>query len=58
MRCLLRSLVLFLLIVSLHTQTTLPKYSVLKTENGEAYLTTLNQLSDQGYRVLFRPPLT
>jgi hypothetical protein len=52
MKTLLRSLVSFLLVCSLHAQTKLPRYAVLKTEGGEAYLTSVNQLSDQGYRVL------
>ena len=52
MKTFLRSLVCFLLVFSLHAQTKLSKYAVLKTEGGEAYLTSVNQLSDQGYRVL------
>jgi hypothetical protein len=50
MKLLLRSL--FLLAAALHAQTARPKYTVLKTENGDAYYTKLNQLADQGYRVL------
>lgn len=52
MRTLLRFLFSFLLVFSLHAQTKLPKYAVLKTEGGEAYLTSVNQLSDQGYRLI------
>lgn len=52
MKSLLRSLVLLILIASLQAQNNLPKYSVLKTEYGDAYLASLNQLADQGYRVL------
>jgi hypothetical protein len=52
MRFLLRFLVPFILLASLHSQTALAKYSVLKTENGDAYLATLNQLAYQGYRVV------
>jgi hypothetical protein len=50
MKLLLRSL--FLFAATLHAQTALPKYAVVKTENGEAFLASLNQLADQGYRVL------
>lgn len=50
MKLLLRFL--FLLAATLHAQTTLPKYTVIKTENGDAYLARINQLADQGYRVL------
>jgi hypothetical protein len=50
MKLLLRSL--FLLAAALHAQTARPKYTVLKTENRDAYYTQLNQLADQGYRVL------
>ena len=42
----------FLLVSSLHAQTELSKYAVLKTEGGEAYLTNVNRLSDQGYRLI------
>jgi hypothetical protein len=52
MRFLLCSFVPFILLASLHDQTALPNYSVLKTENGDAYLASLNQLADQGYRVV------
>src|ERR1700741_4130364 len=50
MKLLLRSL--FLIAATLHDQTAPAKYSVLKTENNDAYFTQLNQLADQGYRVL------
>jgi hypothetical protein len=49
MKLLLRSL--FLLTATLHAQTSLPKYAVIKTENGDAYLARVNELADQGYRV-------
>ena len=52
MKTLLRSLVSFLLVFSLHAQTKLPKYAVLKPQGGDTYLTSLNQLSDQGYRLI------
>lgn len=52
MKTLLRSLFSFLLVFSLHAQTKLPKYAVLKTEGGEAYLASVNRLSDQGYRLI------
>ena len=55
MKTLKRFLFLFLLLLSvfsLHAQTKLPKYAVLKTEGGEAYLTSVNQLSEQGYRLI------
>jgi hypothetical protein len=52
MRTLLRFLFSILLAFSLHAQTKLPKFAVLKTEAGEAYLTSVNQLSDQGYRFI------
>jgi len=48
----LRPLALLLLVFSLHAQAKLPKYAVLKTEGGEAYLTNVNQLSDEGYRLI------
>ena len=50
MKLLLRFL--FLLAATLHVQTALPKYTVLKTESNDTYFTQLNQLADQGYRVL------
>ena len=52
MRLLLGSLASFILLASLHSQTPLAKYAVVKTENGDAYLTSLNGLADQGYRVV------
>lgn len=52
MRNLRRSLVLILFAGWLYAQTSLPRYSALKTESSEAYLASLNQLADQGYRVL------
>ena len=61
MKTLLRSLVPFLLLFSAHAQnsTAQPaKYVVLKTEYGEAYLDRVNQLSDQGYRVLIAGKFT
>lgn len=61
MKTLLRSLVPFLLLFFLHAQTPTeqpPKYTVLKTEYGAAYLTHVNQLSDQGYRVLIAGKFT
>lgn len=51
MKILLRSLLL-LVAVTLSAQSAPPKYSVVKTENSDAFLTHLNQLADQGYRVL------
>lgn len=47
-----RFLVLLMLMASAGSQSNFPKYSVLKTKGGDAYLATLNQLADQGYRVL------
>lgn len=61
MKTLLRSLVPFLQLLFMHAQnpTAQPaKYAVLKTENGETYLTSVNQLSDQGYRVLIAGKFT
>ena len=52
MNTLLRPFFAFLLVSSLHAQTRLPKYAVLKTEGGETYLTSVNQLSDEGYRLI------
>jgi hypothetical protein len=52
MNPLLRPLFSLLLVFSLHAQAKLPKYAVLKTEGGEAYLTNVNQLSDDGYRLI------
>jgi len=52
MTLLLRSVVPLILAAFLLGQNALPKYSVLKTENGDAYIASLNQLADQGYRVL------
>lgn len=52
MNAVLRPLFSLLLVFSLHAQATLPKYAVLKTEGGEAYLTNVNQLSDEGYRLI------
>ena len=52
MNTLLRPFFSFLLVFSLHAQTQLPKYAVLKTEGGETYLTRVNQFSDEGYRLI------
>lgn len=45
-------MVLLLFAASLHAQTSLPKYAVIKTEAQNAFVTRLNELADQGYRVL------
>jgi hypothetical protein len=58
MKTLLRSLLPFLLVFSLYAQTPPPKYAVLKTENGDAFLNSVNQLSDRGYRVLVEDKFT
>jgi len=50
MKLLLRSLLL--LAATLHAQTAPPKYTVVETANNDAYLAHINQLADQGYRVL------
>ncbi|MGZ4833400.1 MAG: hypothetical protein ACXVZQ_10770 [Terriglobales bacterium] len=52
MKSRLRSVVSFLLVLSAYAQAQPPKYAVLKTEGGDAYLASVNHLSDQGYRVL------
>ena len=49
MKTLLRFFVPCLLILSLHAQTQ-PKYAVLKTDNKDTFLDTVNQLADRGYR--------
>jgi hypothetical protein len=57
MKTLLRFFVPCLLILSLHAQTQ-PKYTVLKTDNKDTFLDTVNQLADRGYRVLIQGPFT
>jgi len=69
MKLLLRSLLLLLPIAALCAQTAptveqspsptaLPKYRVLKTEDKDAFLERVNQLSDLGYRVLIEGQFT
>jgi hypothetical protein len=57
MKTLLRFFVPCLLLLSLHAQTQ-PKYTVLKTDNKDTFLDTVNQLADRGYRVLIQGPFT
>ena len=52
MEILLQTLSLFLLAVSLSTQTKPQKYVVVKVEHGDEFVNKLNGLSDQGYRLL------
>ncbi len=52
MKTLLGFLFSFLLVISLHAQAKLSRYAVLKTDGDETYLTRVNQLSDQGYRLI------
>jgi hypothetical protein len=43
---------LILLAATLRAQSPPPKYAVINTKNNEAYVARLNQLADQGFRVL------
>lgn len=52
MKSLVHSLAALVLIASLHAQNNLPQYSVLRAEKGESFLAKVNQLADQGYRML------
>lgn len=53
MKSAMRLLAPLFLIASLHAQNRLSKYAVLPASDKETYLTSLNQLADEGYRVLF-----
>jgi hypothetical protein len=57
MKTLLRFFVPCILLLSLHAQTQ-PKYAVLKTDNKDAFLDSVNQLADRGYRVLIQGRFT
>ena len=53
MRTLSRFWMCLFLALSLHAQTSAPpKYTVISPKQGEDFLATLGQLSDQGYRVI------
>jgi hypothetical protein len=52
MKALLLTFFSCMLIFSQQVPAKLPKYSVLKTEGGEAYLASVNRLSDQGCRLI------
>lgn len=69
MKTLLRSLLLLVPLPALFAQTasttqespnptTAPNYKVLKTEDKDAFLESVNQLSDLGYRVLIQGQFT
>lgn len=52
MRTLWRFWILLFVALSLQAQTNLPMYTVLAPKKGEAFVATLDHLSDQGYRVI------